>query len=154
MIKLKNKAINSIKYEPLKLRAEDDNDLEVLSECLFESICLEKEMQFLEKDNIFLICLDRFTWEISGLFPEKLLQVQCILQVDFVNTVIADGLFDKITSLHSLISIVYSNNYLIFSFDKGAVLTLEINKLRVFIEDIGSPVWPATVPSRKKGIST
>ena len=34
-------------YEPLKLRAEDDKDLEVLSECLFESVCLEKEMKFL-----------------------------------------------------------------------------------------------------------
>ena len=34
------------KYSPLKLRAEDDNDLEVLSECLFESIFIKTEMNF------------------------------------------------------------------------------------------------------------
>ena len=141
------------KYSPLKLRAEDDNDLEVLSECLFESIFIKTEMSFLEKDKIFFMSIDRFTWEISGLSPENLLQVQCILQVDNVNSIYADGLFDKNDSLYSLISIVYSDNYLTFSFDKGAILTLETKQLRVFMEDIGKPMLPATVPLRKSGMS-
>ena len=146
-----NKEFSS--YSPLKLRAEDDKDLEVLSECLFESICLEKEMKYLKSEKIFLMCLDRFTWEISGLSSEKLLQVQCILHVDHVRSIFADGLFRKVSKLYSLVSIVYSNKYLIFTFDKGATLSLEIEKLKVYIEDIGRPIWPATVPSRKKGIS-
>ena len=141
------------KYSPLKLRAEDDNDLEVLSECLFESIFIKTEMNFLEKDKIFFMSIDRFTWEISGLSPENLLQVQCILQVDNVNSIYSDGLFDKNDSLYSLISIVYSDNYLTFSFDIGAILTLETKQLRVFLEDIGNPMLPATVPLRKSGIS-
>jgi len=141
-------------YEPLKLRAEDDKDLEVLSECLFESVCLEKEMQFLKESKTFLMCLDRFTWEFSGLSSENLLEVQCILQVDYVKSVLFDGLYRSgSSSLLSLISIAYSDKYLMFSFDKGRALTLETSKLRVFIEDIGSPIFPATVPSRKKGIS-
>ena len=152
--KIKNKKINDNNYFPLKLRAEDDKDLEVLSECLFESVCLEREMKFLKEEKTFLMCFDRFTWEISGLSSEKLLQVQCILQVDYVNSVLADGLFkSNVNPLYSLISIAYSEKYLIFSFDRGAALTLEISKLKLFIEDIGNPIWPATVPSRKKGIS-
>ena len=37
---MSNKKQNVTNYEPLKLRAEDDKDLGVLSECLFESVCL------------------------------------------------------------------------------------------------------------------
>ena len=71
-----------------------------------------------------------------------------------MKSVLYDGLFRSgSSSLLSLISIAYSDKYLMFSFDKGRALTLEISKLRVFIEDIGSPIFPATVPSRKKGIS-
>ena len=74
-------------------------------------------MKFLKEEKTFLMCFDRFTWEISGLSSEKLLQVQCILQVDYVNSVLADGLFkSNVNSLYSLISIAYSEKYLIFSF--------------------------------------
>ena len=45
---MSDKKQKTTNYEPLKLRAEDDKDLEVLSECLFESVCLEKEMKFLK----------------------------------------------------------------------------------------------------------
>ena len=43
--------INS-NYKPIKLRAEDDNDLEILSKCLFEAICFDNEMKFLKEKKI------------------------------------------------------------------------------------------------------
>ena len=43
---------DKILYTPLKLKAEDDKDLEILSKYLFESICLDSEMTYL-KEKIF-----------------------------------------------------------------------------------------------------
>ena len=65
-------------YKPLKLRAEDDNDLEVLSKCLFEAICFDNEMTYMKEKNIFLLSVERFTWESCDGRDEDLLQVLCL----------------------------------------------------------------------------
>ena len=68
-------------YKPLKLRAEDDNDLEILSKCLFEAICFDNEMTYMKEKNIFLLSVERFTWESCDGRDEDLLQVLCIIQI-------------------------------------------------------------------------
>ena len=73
-------------YKPIKLRAEDDNDLEILSKCLFEAICFDNEMKFLKEKKIFLFSVERFTWESYEGKDENLLQVLCIIQIHFVDS--------------------------------------------------------------------
>ena len=68
-------SIDNINYKPIKLRAEDDNDLEVLSKCLFEAICFDNEMIFIKETNTFFMSVERFTWECSEGKDENLLQV-------------------------------------------------------------------------------
>ena len=142
----------NINYKPIKLRAEDDNDLEVLSKCLFEAICFDNEMTFLKEKNTFFMLVERFTWECSEGKDENLLQVLSIIQIDFVDSFIAENILDKKSKgLHSLISIAYDKDILMFTFDQKASIRFSVRDLKLYIEDVRKPMKPAIVPIRNKG---
>ena len=142
----------SINYKPIKLRAEDDNDLEILSKCLFEALFFDNEMTFIKEKKIFFMSVERFTWESTEGKDENLLQVLCIIQVHFVDTFIAENIFNiKSKGLHSLISIAYDNGILMFTFDQKASIRFSIRNLKLYIEDVKNPIKPAILPVRNKG---
>ena len=142
----------NINYKPIKLRAEDDNDLEVLSKCLFEAICFDNEMIFIKETNTFFMSVERFTWECSAAKDENLLQVLCIIQIHFVDSFIVENILDKKSKgLHSLTSIAYDENVLMFTFDQKASIRFSIKDLKLYIEDVRNPIKPAIVPIRNKG---
>ena len=145
-------SIDNINYKPIKLRAEDDNDLEILSKCLFEAICFDNEMIFIKETNTFFMSVERFTWECSESKDENLLQVLCIIQIHFVDSFIVENILDKKSKgLHSLTSIAYDENVLIFTFDQKASIRFSIKDLKLYIEDVRNPIKPAIVPIRNKG---
>ena len=145
-------SIDNINYKPIKLRAEDDNDLEVLSKCLFEAICFDNEMIFIKETNTFFMSVERFTWECSESKDENLLQVLCIIQIHFVDSFIVENILDKKSKgLHSLTSIAYDKNVLMFTFDQKASIRFSIKDLKLYIEDVRNPIKPAIVPVRNKG---
>ena len=145
-------SIDNINYKPIKLRAEDDNDLEVLSKCLFEAICFDNEMIFIKETNTFFMSVERFTWECSESKDENLLQVLCIIQIHFVDSFIVENILDKKSKgLHSLTSIAYDKNVLMFTFDQKASIRFSIKDLKLYIEDVRNPIKPAIVPMRNKG---
>ena len=143
---------DNINYKPIKLRAEDDNDLEVLSKCLFEAIVFDSEITFLKDKNTFLMSVERFTWECSEAKDENLLQVLCIIQIHCVDSFIVENILDKKSKgLHSLISIAYDKGILMFTFDQKASIRLSVRDLKLYIEDVRKPIKPAVVPVRNKG---
>ena len=145
-------SIDNINYKPIKLRAEDDNDLEVLSKCLFEAICFDNEMIFIKETNTFFMSVERFTWECSESKDENLLQVLCIIQIHFVDSFIVENILDKKSKgLHSLTSIAYDKKVLMFTFDQKASIRFSIKDLKLYIEDVRNPIKPAIVPIRNKG---
>jgi hypothetical protein len=143
---------DNINYKPIKLRAEDDNDLEVLSKCLFEAIVFDSEIIFLKNKNTFLMSVERFTWECSEAKDENLLQVLCIIQIHCVDSFIVENILDKKSKgLHSLISIAYDKGILMFTFDQKASIRFSVRDLKLYIEDVRKPIKPAVVPVRNKG---
>ena len=50
-------------YTPLKLRAVDDKDLSIFSDCIYQSILLTSELRY-DKEKNFLLGLERFTWRL------------------------------------------------------------------------------------------
>ena len=143
---------DNINYKPIKLRAEDDNDLEVLSKCLFEAIVFDSEITFLKDKNTFLMSVERFTWECSEAKDENLLQVLCIIQIHCVDSFIVENILDKKSKgLHSLVSIAYDNGILMFAFDQKASIRFSVRDLKLYIEDVRKPIKPAVVPIRNKG---
>ena len=138
-------------FKPVKLRAEDDNDLEILSKCLFEAICFDNEMKYIKDKNVFLMAVERFTWESSEGNDENLFQILCIIQIHFIDSFIAENILNKTSKgLHSLISIAYDNDILMFTFDDKASIRFNLKRLKLYIEDIGKPIKPAIVPIRNK----
>ena len=143
---------DNINYKPLKLRAEDDNDLEILSKCLFEAIFFDSEMTFLKEKGTFFMSVERFTWECSEAQDENLLQVLCIIQIQGVNSFIVENILDKKSKgLHSLVSIAYDKGILMFIFDQKASIRFSVRDLKLYIEDVSNPIKPALVPIRNKG---
>ncbi len=139
-------------YKPLKLRAEDDNDLEILSKCLFEAICFDNEMTYMKDKNIFFLSVERFTWESCDGRDEDLFQVLCIIQIHNIDFFVVENILNKKSKgLHSLISIAYDKNILMFTFDNKASMRFNLKGLKLYIEDIGKPIKPAIVPVRIKG---
>ena len=144
--RIKNKNV----YIPLKLKAEDDKDLEILSKCLFEAIFLDKEMAFLKEKNAFMMSVERFTWETGSNKDEEILQVLCLIEIKNIDTMLTENIFNKKSrGIHSLMSIAYDNGFLMFTFEDQAFIKINVKKLEVYVEDFGKPIKPPIVPSRK-----
>ena len=74
-------------WKPIKLRAIDDQDLEIFSQFLFESIVLPSEINFEEKKQQFAMAVERFTWEHAKEESHLLMQVLSILVINNVEKV-------------------------------------------------------------------
>jgi hypothetical protein len=57
--------------EKLKLRAEDEEDIQVLSACLQDALVAVGDMKFLKEERRFVLVANRFCWEDESLdtFP-------------------------------------------------------------------------------------
>ena len=56
---------SQINWKPLKLRAEDDSDLSIFSDCIYQSILVTSEVIYDKDRKSFMIALERFTWEVA-----------------------------------------------------------------------------------------
>ena len=81
MIKLSNN------WKPLKLKAIDDNDLVVFSECIYQAILLPTEIDYDPKEDKFAMAIERFTWEIASGKDYNLMQVQSVLIINGVKKI-------------------------------------------------------------------
>ena len=48
---------------PFKLRAEDADDLKVISACLQDALVAVRDLAFVQTDRTFLMVANRFRWE-------------------------------------------------------------------------------------------
>ena len=51
--------------QPLRLRAEDGDDLQVVSTLLQDAICPASEMKWRRRERRFAVLVNRFRWEDS-----------------------------------------------------------------------------------------
>ena len=75
------------KWSPIKIRAEDDADLQVFSQCLYESIILPSEIYFNKEKKQFAMAIERFTWETSQGKDYLLMQVLSVLIINGVKKI-------------------------------------------------------------------
>jgi len=54
--------------KPLRLRANDPKDLEVVSACLQDALVARRDMSFLDAERRFVMLVNRFRWETA---PEE-----------------------------------------------------------------------------------
>ncbi len=133
----------------LKLRAEDAEDLAVLSACLQDALVAVRDLGYLAEERRFILIANRFRWE-TGLRPvageEGHQRVLCALTFDAVNSVSYRGFRrsdeDRILCLLALrCESTNGGAVLVLDFAGAAAIRLEIARIACRARDLGEP-WP------------
>lgn len=142
---------------PIKLRAEDGEDLTVISACLQDAILPIGEMCFEPAAQRFVAVVNRFCWENADggprrggglqadddhLFPFE--RVQCGLRFEGIAAVRTRGLNLKDRAqILELLSVASAEGGVVLTFAGGGAVRLEGAKWRCLVEDLGEP-WPTS----------
>ena len=133
-------------YTPLKLRAVDDKDLSIFSDCIYQSILLTSEIKYDKKNKLFLLALERFTWEIAKGKDYNLKQVLAVLTISGVEKIDDSSIFFN-NLIYNVLSINSYDNTILILLNDNKIISLETSKWTCFLEDIGKPNWPAVTPT-------
>ena len=131
--------------EPLRLRAEDTEDLEVVSACLQDAIVRVGDMAFLPKERRFVLALTRFRWEAEGAAGGRFqhFRVPCGVHFNDVLEVQIQGFdqqdHDRVLELLALTYSVDPDGYLriVFAFAGAATLRLRCECISASLRDLG-----------------
>jgi len=129
----------------LKLRAEDNEDLAVISACLQDALIPLSEMDFFPEDRRFAMVANRFRWENcedSRLDCGAYERINCGISFEDVTGVRYRDLdrSDR-TQVLNLLTIEPGRGELNLVFAGGGVIALAVERVRCFVQDIGEP-WP------------
>ena len=136
-------------WTPLKLKAVDDQDLQIFSQFLYESIVLPSEINFEKKNQRFAMAIERFTWEHAKNEGHLLMQVLSILVVNYVEKVDFKNISNNY-KIKNILSISNIDNNILIMLNDGEVITLKVKKCFCLLEDIGKPINPAIIPTYSK----
>ena len=136
-------------WKPVKLKAVDDQDLQVFSQFLFESIVLPSEINFEEKKQQFAMAIERFTWEHAKNESHLLMQVLSILVINYVEKVDLKKISNNY-KIKNILSISNIDNNILIMLNDNEVITLKVKKCFCLLEDIGKPINPAIIPAYSK----
>ena len=136
-------------WSPIKIKAVDDQDLQVFSQFLYESIVLPSEINFEEKNQRFAMAIERFTWEHARDESHLLMQVLSILVINYVEKVDLKNISNNY-KIKNILSISNIDNNILIMLNDGEVITLKVKKCFCLLEDIGKPINPAIIPAYSK----
>ena len=136
-------------WTPVKLKAVDDHDLQVFSQFLFESIVLPSEINFEEKKQRFAMAIERFTWEHAKNESHLLMQVLSVLVINYVEKVDLNSISENY-KIKNILSISNIDNNILIMLNDNEFITLKVKKCFCLLEDIGKPIYPATIPAYSK----
>jgi hypothetical protein len=127
----------------LKLRAEDADDLAVLSACLQDAVVAVRDIAYLAEDRRFVLVASRFRWERSEARFERIL---CAIAFEEVAAVSYRGFRrsedDRILSLLSIRFVpADAKGAIHLDFSGGAAIRLEVARIACRSKDLGEP-WP------------
>ena len=136
-------------WKPIKLKAVDDQDLQVFSQFLYESIVLPSEIKFEEKKQRFAMAIERFTWEHAKGEGHLRMQVLSILVVNYVEKVDLKNI-SKNYKIKNILSISNIDNNILIMLNDNEIIRLKVKKCYCLLEDIGKPINPAIIPTYSK----
>ena len=135
--------------EALKLRAEDPDDLAVISACLQDALVAVRDLAFVPEDHTFLMVANRFRWE-RGLPPARgetgHQRTLCGVTFEAVRGASYFGFRrsenDRILSLLAIRSgRDGAGDAIHLEFSGGPAIRLEILRIVCRAQDLGEP-WP------------
>jgi hypothetical protein len=132
----------------LKLRAEDEEDLRVISACLQDALIAVGDIKYLPEEHRFVLIANRFCWEAAcdeapTASPDDCFErVHTGLRFENVTGVRQRGI-DKLDAAQmlELLTIQLDSTSVILLFAGDAAIRLETAQPLCFIEDLDEP-WP------------
>jgi Protein of unknown function (DUF2948) len=135
--------------EPLRLRAEDADDLAVISACLQDALVSVRDLAYDREARSFMLVANRFRWECGGDRADgapPFERTLCGLAFYDVDSVAYRGFQrneeDRILSLLAILPTPEANGGPIdLEFAAGATVRLNASAIRCRLRDLGEP-WP------------
>jgi len=129
----------------LKLRAEDTEDLLVISACLQDALVPVRDLAYIPEERTFLLIANRFRWE-NGVRPAPgeagLERTLCGITFSEVAAVSYSGFRRSENGrILSLLAIRAENGKVHLEFSGGAAIRLEVACILCHAKDVGEP-WP------------
>jgi hypothetical protein len=129
----------------LKLRAEDAEDLAVISACMQDALVTVRDLAYVPEDRTFLVVANRFRWE-GGFTPSPgeagYQRTLCGITFGEVWAASYSGFRrSEDGRILSLLAIRADDHAILLEFSGGAAIRLEVSDIRCLARDIGEP-WP------------
>ena len=133
--------------ERLRLKAVDEDDLQVMAACLQDALIPLREMAFMVGDRRFMAAFDRFQWEGSTTTgsAEALTICQSVLSIDHVEDVKYRGIDPDIDGVKLELLTILAEPAddggfdLILLFAGDIAIKLRVRALSLALEDFGDP---------------
>jgi Protein of unknown function (DUF2948) len=133
----------------LKLRAEDADDLAVISACLQDALVAVRDLAFVPQDGTFLMVANRFRWEGAARPQRAEVGYQRILCGIMFGAVAGASYVgfrrsedDRILSLLTIRPWHDGKEVAIqLEFSGGAAIRLDVARIVCHVQDLGEP-WP------------
>ena len=135
----------------LKLKAEDPDDLGVISACLQDALTCLGDMTYLPDEHRFAAMFSRYMWETEDVAPgAKGMRVRAGLNFDNVQSVGTQGIDQSdregLLPLLAIASEADGESFVVtLQFAGGGTVKLQLDALVAHLRDMGEP-WPT--PSR------
>ncbi len=128
---------------PLKLRAEDAEDVGILSAILQDALVAVSEIAWLAEEKRFVLVANRFRWEPPAEGPRRNFERHlCGLRIDEVRSVQRRGFHPREGDrLLVLLALRAEPGLLYLDFAGGSSIRLEVGRILCHLEDFGEP-WP------------
>ncbi len=128
--------------ERLKLRAEDEEDLAVISAILQDALVTVGEMTYLPEESRFALVVNRFCWEAKPQEGGRFERIHSGLSFDGVSGVKIRGFDPRETDrILEILALRHEPGAILFDFSGDGALRLESARILCRFEDIGEP-WP------------
>jgi hypothetical protein len=127
----------------LKLRAEDAEDLSILSAILQDALVAVSEMAWLAEEKRFVLVANRFRWEPPAEGPRRNFERRlCGVRFDDVGMVQRRGFNPREGDrLLVLLALRAEPGVVYLDFAGGSSIRLEVGRMLCHLEDFGEP-WP------------
>lgn len=139
---------------PVRLRVRDTEDLEVAASLLQDAVATVGQMTFVPEERRFVLIVQRFRWERGADDAAPAERGNCAVRIEHVRGARCRG-FDREESgrVLNLLSFARAPERLDILFSGGADVSLDVDALDMFVEDIGLP-WPTPFRPRHAGSET
>ncbi|MCC7049108.1 MAG: DUF2948 family protein [Alphaproteobacteria bacterium] len=134
----------------LRLRAQDDDDLAVLSACLQDALVAVRDIAYLPAERRLILSANRFRWEGADSQSER---VRCGLVIDQVRTIRKKGIDQTLPgTLLSILALrrrgsdAVAGSEIEILFAGGAAMRISADAIRVQVRDMGAPYPTAWRP--------